>query len=68
MRADVAQSLAQERGIAVSALRAEGTSSFERFVSLVGVSDFASVYLALLQGTDPTPIDAIMALKQRTRR
>jgi glucose/mannose-6-phosphate isomerase len=52
----------------VSALRAEGTSSFERFVSLVGVSDFASVYLALLQGTDPTPIDAIMALKQRTRR
>jgi glucose/mannose-6-phosphate isomerase len=68
MRADVAQSLARERGIAVSALRAEGTSSFERFVSLVGVSDFASVYLALLQGTDPTPIDAITALKERTRR
>jgi glucose/mannose-6-phosphate isomerase len=68
LRADVVQALAQERGVSVSALRAEGSSSFERFVSLVGVSDYASVYLALLQGTDPSPIEAIMALKQRTTR
>ena len=68
LRADVVQALAQERGVSVSALRAEGSSSFERFVSLVGISDYASVYLALMQGTDPSPIEAIMALKQRTTR
>jgi glucose/mannose-6-phosphate isomerase len=68
LRADVAQALAQERGVGVSALRAEGASSFERFVSLVGLTDYASVYLALLEGTDPTPIEAITALKQRTTR
>ena len=66
LRAEVVQALARERGIGVAALRAEGASSFEHFVSLVGVSDFASVYLALLQGTDPSPIGAITALKQRT--
>ena len=27
-------------------------------------SDFASVYLALLEGTDPTPIDPIVTLKK----
>jgi glucose/mannose-6-phosphate isomerase len=66
MRGDVVQALAQERGVGVSALQAEGGSSFERFVSLVGLTDYASVYLALVEGTDPTPIAAITALKQRT--
>jgi glucose/mannose-6-phosphate isomerase len=68
LRADVVQALAQERGVGVSALRAEAGSSFDRFVSLVGLTDYASVYLALVEGTDPTPIDAIAALKERTRR
>jgi glucose/mannose-6-phosphate isomerase len=66
LRAEVVQALARERGIGVAALQAEGASSFEHFVSLVGVSDFASVYLALLQGVDPSPIRAITELKQRT--
>ncbi|MCW2776394.1 MAG: Mannose-6-phosphate isomerase, partial [Frankiales bacterium] len=64
-RADVSTELAQERGIGVSALVAEGASSFERLASLVGLLDWASTYLALLEGTDPTPVDAITALKQR---
>jgi glucose/mannose-6-phosphate isomerase len=68
LRADVVQAIAQERGVGVSALRAEGCSSFERFVSLVAMTDYASVYLALLHGTDPTPIEALTALKQRTTR
>lgn len=67
-RADVSIELAQERGIGVSALRAEGASSFERLASLVGLLDWASTYLALAEGTDPTPVDAITALKQRIAR
>ncbi|HWB67584.1 MAG TPA: SIS domain-containing protein [Mycobacteriales bacterium] len=63
-RADVSATLAEDRGIAVSTLRAEGDSAVERLASLVGVIDFASVYLGLMHGIDPTPIAAIDALKR----
>ena len=65
LRADVSAELARERALTVVQLRAEGASSFARLASLIGVTDYASAYLALLQGTDPTPVDAITALKQR---
>jgi glucose/mannose-6-phosphate isomerase len=63
-RADVSLQLAAERGIGVSELSAQGTSAVERLASLVGVIDFASVYLGLAQGLDPTPIRAIDELKR----
>ena len=65
LRARVCVELARQRGIEVSQLLAEGGSPVERIASLVGLTDWASVYLALLEGTDPTPVDAITALKQR---
>lgn len=65
LRAEVSAELARERSVTVVQLRAEGSSSFARLASLIGVTDYASAYLALLQGTDPTPVDAITALKQR---
>lgn len=55
--------LARDRGIGVSELLAEGTSPLERLASLVIAPDFASVYLGLLYGIDPTPIAAIQYLK-----
>lgn len=67
-RAQVLTELAAERGIAVSALPAVGASSFERLASLIGPTDWASTYLALLEGRDPTPVDAITALKERIGR
>ncbi len=68
LRADVCLDMARERQVPVVELRAEGTSRFARLASLVAVPDFASAYLALLQGTDPTPVDAIDTLKARTDR
>jgi glucose/mannose-6-phosphate isomerase len=65
LRAAVSQELAEERGVPVSVLQAEGASSFERLASLVGLGDWTSTYLALLEGRDPTPVDAITALKHR---
>ena len=67
-RAEVSLALAEERGIGVSLVPATGESSFERVATLIGTTDYASAYLALLQGTDPTPVDAITALKERIRR
>jgi glucose/mannose-6-phosphate isomerase len=64
-RADVSAALASERGVAVTTIRAEGVSAVARLASLVGLTDFASTYLAILEGTDPTPVDAITALKER---
>jgi glucose/mannose-6-phosphate isomerase len=62
-RAESSAEVAQARGIAVTTLTAEGGSAVERLASLVGLIDFASVYLALARGVDPTPIVPIDELK-----
>ncbi len=64
-RADVSVELARERDVPVVQLLAEGDSPFARLASLVALADYATTYLALLQGTDPTPVEPITALKQR---
>jgi glucose/mannose-6-phosphate isomerase len=67
-RVVVARDLARARGVEVSELMAEGLSAFQRLASLVAVGDWASTYLALAQGTDPTPVEAITELKAQVRR
>jgi glucose/mannose-6-phosphate isomerase len=67
-RAQVARDLARSRGVGVSELVAEGLSPFQRLASLVAVGDWASTYLALAEGTDPTPVDAITELKSQAGR
>ncbi|MFA5785791.1 MAG: bifunctional phosphoglucose/phosphomannose isomerase [Actinomycetota bacterium] len=52
----------------VEQVRAEGESALARFASLVQMGDFASVYLALLRGQDPTPVQAITTLKNALAR
>ena len=64
-RADISEEVAQARGVAVTRLRTEGASAVERLASVVGLIDYASVYLALVQGIDPTPVAPIDALKKR---
>ena len=64
-RVDASQDLAEARGVPVSRMRSEGTHALERLASLVGVVDYASVYLAIGYGIDPTPVDAIDAVKMR---
>ena len=60
--------MAQSRGLPVTRIRAEGGSPVERLASLVGLVDYASVYLALAQRVDPTPVAAIDELKKRLAR
>lgn len=64
-RADASAELADARGVAVTRLRSEGSSPVERLASLVGLVDYATVYLAVAQGIDPTPVTAIEELKKR---
>ena len=67
-RAAVVRDLARSRGVEVSELLAEGSSPFQRLASLVAVGDWTSTYLALAQGTDPTPVDVITELKAAVSR
>jgi glucose/mannose-6-phosphate isomerase len=66
-RADASVEVATVRGVAVSELTAQGGSAVERLASLIGVLDYATVYLALANGIDPTPIAAIDELKRAMR-
>lgn len=43
----------------------QGEGVLARLSSLVVLGDYASVYLAVLAGVDPTPIDVIGAIKRR---
>jgi glucose/mannose-6-phosphate isomerase len=67
-RTAVSEELADERGLGVSTVQAEGASAFERLAFLVALGDWTTAYLALLEGRDPTPVDAITALKSRISR
>jgi glucose/mannose-6-phosphate isomerase len=66
-RADASAEVASARGVAVSVLSAQGESAIERLASLVGLLDYASVYLGLAYGLDPTPILPIDELKRALR-
>ena len=67
-RALVVRDLARQRGLDVSELVAEGLSPFQRLASLIALADWTTCYLALAQGTDPTPVDAITDLKAAVSR
>ncbi|GAA1669986.1 SIS domain-containing protein [Fodinicola feengrottensis] len=67
-RADVVEDLATERGVGISVISAEGASLLERLASLIAVTDFASLYLALGHGIDPVVVPAVSELKERSAR
>ena len=56
--------IAEESGMAVDEVRAAGRSPLARLFSLVIMGDFASVYLAIARGVDPSPVHAIDRLKR----
>jgi glucose/mannose-6-phosphate isomerase len=65
IRMDVAQELvARNRGKSVE-VTAKGTSPFEEILYLVHFGDVVSLYLAVLNGVDPTEIDNILYLKAK---
>jgi glucose/mannose-6-phosphate isomerase len=46
----------------------QGKGELARMLSVVCVGDFASVYLALLRGVDPTPVKTISLLKAKVKQ
>jgi glucose/mannose-6-phosphate isomerase len=66
-RIDASLEAIRDAGLSVRHVWAEGTSPLENLVSLMMKADFASVYLAVLRGVDPTPVPVLMGLKERLR-
>lgn len=62
-RAEAALNVARERGAKTVEAHVHGISGLAQLASAVQLGDMASVYLALLRGVDPTPVEAIERLK-----
>lgn len=62
-RIEVTADAAASGATAVERVNVDGASRVERLLSLVLLGDLMSVYLAVLDGTDPTPVEAIGRLK-----
>jgi glucose/mannose-6-phosphate isomerase len=62
-RVDLTCHEVERSGAAAIRVRARGDSRLERVLSHVLLGDLVSVYLAALEGVDPTPVDAIERLK-----
>jgi glucose/mannose-6-phosphate isomerase len=66
-RIELTAELIAAEGAPVERVEARGETRTERVLSLVLLGDLVSVYLAVLAGTDPTPVHAIERLKERLR-
>jgi glucose/mannose-6-phosphate isomerase len=66
-RFDVTAEVATASGLGLERVQARGDSPTARVMSLVLLGDLVSVYLGVLLGNDPTPVDDIEKLKQRLR-
>jgi len=64
-RWQVTRELLLQEGIAPDEIRARGNSRLAQMLSLIHFGDYVSLYLAMLNGADPTPVPPIDYLKKR---
>ena len=64
-RREASMELARARGIGVTELVTQGDHPLVRLASLTQLIDYATVYLGIALGFDPSPITAIQELKAR---
>lgn len=62
-RIEVTRGIIDRAGAATRTLTAAGRSSLAKMMSLIQYGDFVSLYLAVLNGVDPTPVKVIDLLK-----
>ncbi len=64
-RFELTREIVREKAGAVHEVWSEGNSPLARIFSLIYLGDFVSLYLAYLNGVDPTPVPVIETLKQK---
>jgi glucose/mannose-6-phosphate isomerase len=64
-RFEIVAPLFSDKGTPVETVHAEGTDALQRLFSVIQFGDWVSLYLAVLNGVDPTAITAINHLKSK---
>ncbi len=67
-RIEITKSLIVSQVGGANEINAQGKTILERVLSLIFFADYLSVYLAVLRGVDPTPVDVITRLKKEMAR
>jgi glucose/mannose-6-phosphate isomerase len=67
-RIEITKELVEQAGVELLEVQAQGESRLARMLSTVLIGDFASVYLAVLRGVDPTPVKTINYLKETLKQ
>jgi glucose/mannose-6-phosphate isomerase len=67
-QADVGLGIIEELSGGIIRLRSEEGGRMKRLLTTMVLGDFASVYMALLAGVDPTPVKKIDFLKQQLKK
>jgi glucose/mannose-6-phosphate isomerase len=62
-RFEPSYAIARDAGVDTGEVRGAGRSALARLLSLIIAGDFTSAYLGLRRGIDPSPVEAIAALK-----
>ncbi|TRZ94762.1 bifunctional phosphoglucose/phosphomannose isomerase [bacterium] len=63
-RMDITCQILKDEGVEVIEIYSQGQGLLSRIFSLIYIGDFTSLYLAILYGIDPTPVDRVTYLKQ----
>lgn len=63
-RIEISKSLVLKKSKKVIEVYAHGNTKLARMLSLMYIGDFVSIYLALLRGIDPYPVEVINKLKE----
>ena len=67
-RIEATKSLALKRAKKVLEIYASGRGRLAKMFSVLHLGDFVSVYLAILQNKDPTPVKTISAIKKEMKK
>ncbi len=63
-RMDITEDILKKEGVAIIEIWSRGQDLLSRIFSLIYMADFVSLYLAILYGIDPTPVERVTYLKK----
>jgi glucose/mannose-6-phosphate isomerase len=67
-RIETTKQIMERAGFVMFDLEVQGKSALAKMLSTIVVGDFASIYLAVMHGADPTPVKTINVLKDTLKQ
>lgn len=67
-RIEITKELMEQEGVGLLEVQAQGKNRLAKMLSTILIGDFASVYLAVLHGVDPTPVKTVNYLKDTLKQ